>query len=110
MRGGSMAEHGLDHGLDARHAGQIGLPAIFAAFFWLGITSFGGGTAGWLYREIIERRHWITDAEFLSAAGLSHIMPGSGGVKSDRAGRLTPARRARRGGGSARTVVGAAGD
>jgi chromate transporter len=75
-----MAEHGLDHGLDARHAGQIGLPAIFAAFFWLGITSFGGGTAGWLYREIIDRRHWITDAEFLSAAGLSHIMPGSGGV------------------------------
>ena len=75
-----MAEHGLDHGLDARHADQIGLPPIFVAFFRLGVTSFGGGTAGWLYREIAERRHWISDAEFLSAAGLSHIMPGSGGV------------------------------
>jgi chromate transporter len=75
-----MTEHGLDHGLDARHADQIGLPAIFAAFFRLGVTSFGGGTAGWLYREIAERRHWISYAEFLSAAGLSHIMPGSGGV------------------------------
>ena len=60
-----MAEHGLDHGPDARHADQIGLPAIFAAFFRLGVTSFGGGTAGWLYREIAERRHWISDAEFL---------------------------------------------
>jgi chromate transporter len=59
---------------------RIGLPAIFAAFFRLGVTSFGGGTAGWLYREIVERRHWISDADFLSAAGLGHLMPGSGGV------------------------------
>jgi chromate transporter len=44
------------------------------------VTSFGGGTAGWLYREIVERRHWISDADFLSAAGLGHLMPGSGGV------------------------------
>jgi len=59
---------------------QIGLPALFAAFFRLGIVSFGGGTAGWLYREIVERRHWIRDTEFLSRAGLAHLMPGSGGV------------------------------
>lgn len=64
----------------AKRVDRIGLPAIFAAFFRLGVTSFGGGTAGWLYREIVERRHWITDADFLSAAGLGHIMPGSGGV------------------------------
>ena len=64
----------------ARRVERIGLPAIFAAFFRLGVTSFGGGTAGWLYREIVERRHWISDADFLSAAGLGHLMPGSGGV------------------------------
>src|SRR5215831_2432424 len=75
-----MTEHGLDHGLDARHADQIGLPVIFGAFFRLGVTSFGGGTAGWLYREIVERRHWISDAEFLSGAALGRLMPGSGGV------------------------------
>src|SRR5215469_14391747 len=59
---------------------QIGLPALFAAFFRLGIVSFGGGTAGWLYREIVERRRWINDTEFLSGAALAHLMPGSGGV------------------------------
>jgi len=59
---------------------RVGLPGIFAAFFWLGVTSFGGGTAGWLYREIVERRHWITDAEFLSGAALGRFVPGSGGV------------------------------
>jgi len=61
-------------------AARIGLPAIFAAFFWLGVTSFGGGTAGWLYREIVERRRWIDDAQFLSSAGLGRMLPGSGGV------------------------------
>ncbi len=64
----------------APRVARIKLPAIFAAFFRLGITSFGGGTAGWLYREIVERRHWIDDKEFLSGAALGRLMPGSGGV------------------------------
>jgi chromate transporter len=67
-------------GANATSAPRIGLPAIFAAFFWLGVTSFGGGTAGWLYREIVERRNWIDDAAFLSGAALGRLVPGSGGV------------------------------
>jgi chromate transporter len=59
---------------------RIALAAVFAAFFWLGVTSFGGGTAAWLYREIVARHHWISDAEFLTDAGLGRLMPGSGGV------------------------------
>jgi chromate transporter len=69
-----------EHSVDARPVNRIGLPAIFAAFFRLGITSFGGGTAGWLYREIVERRRWITDREFLSSTALGRLVPGSGGV------------------------------
>ncbi len=59
---------------------RIGLPAIFAAFFWLGMTSFGGNTAAWVYQRIVQRRHWVKDAEFLSDVALGRIMPGSGGV------------------------------
>ena len=59
---------------------RVGLPAIFVAFCRLGVVSFGGGTAGWLYREIVERRRWINDTEFLSGAALGRLMPGSGGV------------------------------
>src|SRR5215472_10663579 len=59
---------------------RIGLARIFAAFFWLGVTSFGGNTAAWLYHRIVQRRHWITDAEFLAGVALGRIMPGSGGV------------------------------
>jgi chromate transporter len=69
-----------ERSVDARRIKRIGLPAVFGAFFRLGITSFGGGTAGWLYREIVERRHWIDDREFLSSAALGRLVPGSGGV------------------------------
>jgi chromate transporter len=59
---------------------RVSLPAIFAAFFRLGVTSFGGGTAAWLYRALVRRRHWISDQTFLVDVGLSRLMPGSAGV------------------------------
>jgi chromate transporter len=66
--------------IDMRRSKRIALPALFFAFFRLGVMSFGGGTAGWLYREIVERRRWIDDKNFLSGAALGRLMPGSGGV------------------------------
>lgn len=65
---------------DRRSTVRPGLPAISAAFFWLGVTSFGGNTAAWVYSRLAQRRHWVTDAEFLSGVALGRIMPGSGGV------------------------------
>jgi chromate transporter len=57
-----------------------GLLAISAAFFWLEVTSFGGNTAAWVYNQIVQRRHWVNNAEFLSGVALGRIVPGSGGV------------------------------
>jgi chromate transporter len=65
---------------DLRAEVRPGLPAIFAAFFWLGLTSFGGNTAAWVYNRLVQRRHWVTDGEFLSSVALGRIVPGSGGV------------------------------
>jgi chromate transporter len=59
----------------------IGLARIFAAFLRLGCTSFGGGTAGWLYRDIVLKRRWIDDSTFLSDLALGQAIPGSTGVK-----------------------------
>jgi chromate transporter len=64
----------------ATGAAPVSLAAIFAAFFRLGITSFGGGTAAWLYRAIVQRRHWIDDQVYLAATGLGRLLPGSSGV------------------------------
>jgi chromate transporter len=65
---------------DAGGSAQVGLTAIAVAFFWLGVTSFGGGTAAWLYRAMVRRRQWIDDQAFLSDVALSRVMPGSAGV------------------------------
>jgi len=81
---------------------RIGLLAIFAAFFWLGVTSFGGNTAAWLYYQIVQRRHWVTDAEFLSDVALGRIAPGSGGVNLT----VQVGQRLRGGAGAAAAVVG----
>ena len=58
----------------------VGLFTLFAAFFRLGVTSFGGSIASWVYRDFVERRRWLDDRRFLSAAALSQLMPGSSGV------------------------------
>lgn len=58
-----------------------GLWRILGAFLWLGCTSFGGGSAGWLYREMVLKRHWVDDRIFLAAMALAQIMPGANGVK-----------------------------
>src|SRR5579863_4638290 len=59
----------------------IGLARIFAAFLRLGGTSFGGNTAAWLYREMVQRRGWVDDRSFLAMLALGQVMPGSNGVK-----------------------------
>jgi len=76
----SVGEKMIQPTIDNSCSNRIGLPALFVAFFRLGVMSFGGGTAGWLYREIVERRRWIDDMQFLSGAALGRLMPGSGGV------------------------------
>ena len=62
-------------------APAIGLASIFLAFLLLGGTSFGGGTAGWLHREMVLRRGWVDDASFLAMLALGQAIPGSTGVK-----------------------------
>lgn len=59
---------------------RVGLGRLFAAFFRLGMTSFGGSTAAWVYRDFVARRGWLDERGFLSAAALSQLMPGSSGV------------------------------
>jgi chromate transporter len=75
-----MADRDRQHAVAAGDATAVGLAAIFAAFFRLGLTSFGGGTAAWLYRAIVQRRHWVDDQAYLAGVGLSRVLPGSAGV------------------------------
>ena len=52
------------------------LSALFATFAGISLTSFGGGLSGWLLRELVHRRAWVTEDEFLSGLALAQAFPG----------------------------------
>ncbi len=54
------------------------LGALFLTFGKVGLLSFGGGstTLVLMQHEIVRRRGWLTDREFLSTMALSQMWPG----------------------------------
>ncbi len=48
---------------------------LFWAFTWLALQGFGGVLAV-VQRELVERRHWMTRAQFVEDWSVAQIMPG----------------------------------
>ena len=44
------------------------------------MMSFGGGLAAWMRREVVQRRGWLDDQQFLSGYALSQLVPGATNV------------------------------
>jgi chromate transporter len=59
---------------------RASLPALFWGFLSIGLMSFGGGLAAWIRREVVERRGWLDDKQFLTGYALSQIIPGASNV------------------------------
>ena len=51
---------------------------LFSTFFKIGSFTFGGGWAmiSIIQREVVERRHWIKQEEFLDLLAIAQSMPG----------------------------------
>ena len=47
------------------------LPSLFWVFCRIGAFSFGGGLSGWVYREVVLMRPWMTEEEFMSSLAVS---------------------------------------
>jgi chromate transporter len=63
-----------------RDARQPSLASLFAGFVSIGLMSFGGGLAAWTRREVVQRRGWLDDRQFLSGYALSQLIPGATNV------------------------------
>jgi chromate transporter len=59
---------------------DVSLATLAGVFLRVGLASFGGSSAAWLYRDIVQRRRWLTEEEFLSAMTLSQVLPGANPV------------------------------
>jgi hypothetical protein len=58
------------------HAGPV--LEVFAAFFKLGLTSFGGPIAhlGYFRHELVERRNWVGESQYAQLLALCQFLPG----------------------------------
>jgi len=56
--------------------GQPTAVRLFLVFCRIGLTSFGGGLSGWLLRELVQKRQWLSEEEFLNGLALSQALPG----------------------------------
>jgi chromate transporter len=55
----------------------VPLFSIFWVFFRIGLFSFGGGLSGWIYRDVVTLRGWMSDTDFLSGLAFAQILPGA---------------------------------
>ena len=46
-------------------------------FLFIGLTSFGGSVAAYVQKNVVERKKWMTDKEFLAGYTLSVFLPGA---------------------------------
>jgi len=63
-----------------RNPTRPSLVQLFAGFVSIGLVSFGGGLAAWTRREVVERRGWLDDSQFISGYALSQLVPGATNV------------------------------
>ncbi len=56
------------------------LASLFISFVSIGMMSFGGGLAAWTRREVVQKRGWLDDKQFLSGYALSQLVPGATNV------------------------------
>ena len=59
---------------------RVPLLALMTVFLRVGLSSFGGSTAAWLYREIVQKRGWLGEDGFLTALTFSQVLPGANPV------------------------------
>ena len=53
-----------------------GLAALLRVFGWIGVSSFGQGRTSYFHEELVRKRRWVTDTEFLEGVSISHLLPG----------------------------------
>jgi chromate transporter len=52
------------------------LADLFRVFLILGMTSFGGGLSGWIHREIVVKRRWLSNERLLAGIAMGQVLPG----------------------------------
>ncbi|MGA0614172.1 chromate transporter [Paracoccus sp. KR1-242] len=58
-------------------AAPVPAGALFLTCLKVGSLSFGGGLTGWLHREFVQRRGWVSDDDFSATLAIAQVLPGA---------------------------------
>src|SRR5229473_8325149 len=63
---------------DAREVVPVPFAKFCGYFLWLGTTGFGGpiALAGYMQRDLVERRRWVSREDYLEGLALAQLAPG----------------------------------
>jgi chromate transporter len=61
-------------------SGRPTLAALFLSFATIGMMSVGGGLSAWTRLEVVQKKAWLDDKQFLSGYALSQLVPGATNV------------------------------
>jgi chromate transporter len=62
---------------EARTLPAVSLHEIVLLTARIGIFAFGGGMSGIVFQEVVTKRKWLSEDEFLSGLAVSQIIPGA---------------------------------
>jgi len=64
--------------VDAREVVPVSFIQFCRYFLWLGTTGFGGpiALAGYMQRDLVERRRWVSREDYLEGLALAQLAPG----------------------------------
>jgi chromate transporter len=61
-----------------QHKQNPSLPDLFRAFFWIGLTGFGGlAMTAYIRKHIVDKRKWLDGTTFDSGLALCQVIPGA---------------------------------
>ena len=65
-------------GKEASSTHEVSLLRFTAYFLWLGTVGFGGpiALAGYMQRDLVDHRHWISKQDYLDGLALAQLAPG----------------------------------
>ena len=75
---GWFSEHHPDLNISRKTKPAYSLSALTKYFLLLGATGFGGPVAlvGYMHRDLVEKRKWITEEEYKEGLALAQLAPG----------------------------------
>ena len=64
--------------IEAQELVPVPFTKLCAYFLWLGTTGFGGpiALAGYMQRDLVERRRWVSREDYLEGLALAQLAPG----------------------------------